>query len=143
MAQACSRARCDQALAAAAPEPAIRAAHAIDDRADRLEVGRFLVGVVGNLDAEGVLDVEHDHRQIEGLDLEIGQRRVEPDVVPGLFHVLLQDVDDLGRYIVHFALPPCPDAGMSGPLLLTRSARSGPARKAKSSRHIYANARLV
>src|SRR5262249_18693709 len=37
-------------------------AHPIHDRADRLEVGRFFVGIVRNFDAEGVFDVEHDHR---------------------------------------------------------------------------------
>src|SRR5213075_2319855 len=61
-----------------------QSAHAIHDRAYGLEVGRFLVGVIGDLDAERVLDVEHDHRQVEGLDLEIGQRHVGPIVVDAL-----------------------------------------------------------
>src|SRR5688572_16667678 len=44
-------------------------AHPIHHRAHGLEIGRFLVGIVGDLNAEGVLDVENDHRQIERLDL--------------------------------------------------------------------------
>ena len=40
---------------------------------DRLEILDFLVRVVRDLDPEGVLDVEYDHRQVEGLDLEVGQ----------------------------------------------------------------------
>src|SRR4029453_9612533 len=61
-----------------------KGAHPVHDRAYGLEVGCFFVGVVRNFDAEGVFDVEHDHRQVERLDLKIGQGGVEPDVVPRL-----------------------------------------------------------
>jgi hypothetical protein len=38
--------------------------------------------------------------------------------------VLLEDIDDLGGYFVHLALPPCPEAGMSGPCWLIGVAQS-------------------
>src|SRR5690606_6946844 len=79
----------------------------LDDGPDRLEVGRFLVRVVGDLDSEGVLDVEDDHGKVERLDLEVCERCRQADVVARFLHVLLQDVDDLRRHFVHFALPPC------------------------------------
>ncbi|MEL6747506.1 MAG: hypothetical protein AAFO79_06820, partial [Pseudomonadota bacterium] len=40
------------------------------DGPDRFELFDFFVGVVWNLDAEPVFNVEHDHRQIERFDLE-------------------------------------------------------------------------
>src|SRR5690606_29282177 len=80
---------------------------AFHDRADRLEIGGFLVRVIGDLDTEGVLDIEDDHGKVERLDLEISQRGRQIDVVAWLLHVLLEDVDDLRRHFVHFALPPC------------------------------------
>src|SRR5262245_18589648 len=64
-------------------------ANPLHDRTDRLEIRRFFIGIVGDFNAEGILDVEHDHGKIERLDLQVRERGREPYVIPGLLHVLL------------------------------------------------------
>src|SRR6185437_1451045 len=79
---------------------------AINDGADGFKRLDFFVGVVGDLDAETIFDVEYDHRKIKRLDLEISKLGVERDIVARLLHMLLEDIDNLRRDFVHWPLPP-------------------------------------
>src|SRR5262245_43799491 len=104
-------------LSRGGPRTLDQASNPLHHRADGLEIRRFFVGVVGDFDAEGILDVEHDHGKIEGLDLQVRERGSEPNVIPGLLHMLLQDVDNLTCHVVHCDLPIRALPGKSGPLL--------------------------
>src|SRR5215510_16602948 len=92
-------------------------AHALHHRPDGLEIRRFFIGVIRDFDAEGILDVEHDHGQIERLDLQVRERGREPNVIPGLLHMLLEDIDNLTCHVVHCDLPIRALPGKFGPLL--------------------------
>src|SRR5262245_49770950 len=116
-------------------------ANALHHRPDGLEIRGFFIGVVGDFDTEGVLDVEHDHGKIEGLDLQVRERGREPNVIPGLFHMFLQDIDNLTCHLVHCDLPIRALPGKSGPLLADGLNTIRAPRMLNSRRHIYGKPR--
>src|SRR5690242_12089074 len=90
------------------------ALHAIHDGANGRERFYFFIRIIWDFDAEGILNIEHDHGKVERLNLKFAEGRFERDGFRRVLHVLTQNLNDLRRHLIHIALP----APLRGPCLM-------------------------